>query len=366
MKKKNFKWWIALPSVVAILPLIAASCGKKDNGSQGGSDQEMMKKPNKPDDSMNNNDQGMNKKPDNMDKDNGKQSEKNQDMKKLLPDGMNENNKKDMNNGNKKPDTDKQGDNSKQEMKPSPDDMDKNQNDNKEMKDPNKKDQDNMSKDKIDDEKTLEFKRKIWYSNLYFLAYQSFVDVYEKSGGSDTKYETYQFENEAFFILNEIKDDKNKEYIDNGKKFIQDFIEYKSNQNSEFKKNLENVIVAGAPSGIYAKFLVFIENKNREFSELNKANPNDNNYRIYFFIGIWDLMNEIKDEKFYKYTNLFQAKYQLEQYLKKMSDQNIKNKSQNILNKLNETIGKKGSLSKQDIEDINKEVDEIKKILNIQ
>ncbi|AXE61074.1 hypothetical protein DA803_03190 [[Mycoplasma] phocae] len=38
MKKKNFKWWIALPVAITTLPLIAAACGNT-------SGKEMDKKP---------------------------------------------------------------------------------------------------------------------------------------------------------------------------------------------------------------------------------------------------------------------------------------------------------------------------------
>ncbi|AXE60896.1 BMP family ABC transporter substrate-binding protein [[Mycoplasma] phocae] len=57
MKKKNFKWWIALPAAVAILPLIAASCEKKDNSGNGGSGQDMNKKLDQLDNGMNGNGQ---------------------------------------------------------------------------------------------------------------------------------------------------------------------------------------------------------------------------------------------------------------------------------------------------------------------
>ncbi|AXE60604.1 hypothetical protein DA803_00645 [[Mycoplasma] phocae] len=108
MKKKNFKWWIALPGVIFTLPLVAAACGNTNNKEmdrkpdQGNGQMDENKKPDNGNNQMNNEnkpDQGNgqmngNKKPDNGN--NQMNDGKKPDQEKDKMDG---NNKPDQNNG---------------------------------------------------------------------------------------------------------------------------------------------------------------------------------------------------------------------------------------------------------------------------
>ncbi|QJG66341.1 hypothetical protein HGG64_01275 [Mycoplasma phocoeninasale] len=391
MKKKNFKWWVALPATIATLPLIAAACdnGKaKDNPSNPGDG--MKPEPDKPGDGIIPKPEDP-QKPSPMNPDPNKPGgEMNMTPGPSKPGG-------DMNNMPNPPAPDTPKDMDNQGMMPQPGgDMNnmskppKPENPSDEMNmtpDPNKPGGDMSSQEmnpnlgdmnnkpqvppikKEDSEEVLKLKREIWYFNLFFLTYDSLAKLYN----SGVDYKNYKFDSETLELLGKVNDTEHNDILALGKKFIEDFRSYKNSpkDNGKFKDDLENVIVSNSRNGPYEKFLVFTDNIKENFvsSETKVMGRDMKDTGVFIFLKFWNTLKKISDPSFYNYLNLYQAKDQLETYISKRKD-DMEDKSKMgvskakiILDKINDPINKRATLSPESIAEIDSIVKEIENLL---
>ncbi|AXE61033.1 hypothetical protein DA803_02980 [[Mycoplasma] phocae] len=322
MKKKNFKLWIVLPVVVATMPLIAASCGKTDN----------IQTPPNPSTPAPDTKPNPIPTPPKQDpipspippKPNPIPTPPKQDPipSPTPPTPMPDPNKKDMNN--------------------------------------NKRPEDDIKKEEMKNLELLKLKREILYINLHYFTYQRILDLFKSVNDIRASYDT---EEELKMAIDIIDDKENENNLKLAREFIDDFIAYKNGTKNNFEDDFLNFILPSTPSIKYSTFLNYIINRFAKFVDSAIVNQKQNDYGIYIFIKIWDQFGKINDESFYSYLNLYEPRYQLQQYISKGTNEAVKTIARDIFQQLGKNIKEKVGLSKNQIGDIDNQVAEIKKIL---
>ncbi|AXE60801.1 hypothetical protein DA803_01715 [[Mycoplasma] phocae] len=316
MKKKNFKWWIALPTVIATLPLIAAACGNT-KGKEMEKDKDQMGENKKPNDMM--------KKPDGS---MGKNENKPDDMMKK-PDGgmgkndMNENKPDDM---TKKPDSDNQEQGNMGEKKP-----DKN-----EMK----------PEILTPEQKIKQYHKDLLYFNLYYLT----EFIIQNPMTFKIVLPDYPYFEELNFNINEIPkyDNKNNNLVSKGKELVSDIEKIKIKHNNNDLENLTPLIIG--LKGDDGKHRMFLNTIKEEYGNFIKNIKEKDKSELIIFKKMLEKIKElIKEEKVD-----FDYKNEIGLFILIGSITNIEN-SNNILtisSILNNSIDKMKALTEEQIQEI--------------
>ncbi|AXE61076.1 putative microtubule-associated protein [[Mycoplasma] phocae] len=343
MKKKNFKWWIALPVAITAVPLIAAACG---NTSGKGMD-EKITDPNK----------------------NGNS-------------GQNEGG----NGGNNN-------------MTPPNPDNGNNQGNNNTLPKPNDEES-QREKERLEKEKFEKLERKVQYLSLHELLYSSISDIAENMLNeifdNQDAFKKIKTIDESKFILSKIKRDKSiqdfvelyneelsknespenelikmifnnvanekKNPIELGDNFVNEYTKFIAGNNPNFGKVILNLFfpeTEEVSDNLIFFALLLLEYSNSNFSLSSDEKTNSEHY-ILLFKNYWETLVSLKNNDFYSYQYLYVLRRNLMNYNLKNSTKNplfAQRKNEDISNHLKAIIDKviedKSSLTKEQVDQIN-------------
>ncbi|AXE61071.1 hypothetical protein DA803_03175 [[Mycoplasma] phocae] len=396
MKKKNIKWWIALPVAITTLPLLAAACGNT-------SGKEMDKKP-----SPNIPDMNGETKPNPNNSGNGGQNQGgnggNNNMTPPKPDDKN-------NQGDK-------GDNNNRPPKPNDDSVQREKERlEKEKQEQEKREKERLEKERIEREKQEQEKRerespeiqkkvrKIQYLSLFELIYLGINDIANSEGSkifsNPEPFKKFKNIDESKFILSKIRRGNsiqdfaelyNKELsrnkfpeselskmiidsvvnkkmnpIDLGDNFINEYIKYISGENQNFGEIILNLFVAQTPeiSNNLVFFTLLLEYSNNNFSSFSKPQTNSE-YYILSFKKYWETLAYLKNNDFYNYPYLYYIRRNLKDYNLEDGKKNplfakrkYKDLAKEVFTILDGAINNKISLTQEQISKINELVKKI-------